>query len=75
MILSVLLFLGTEDVILIAVVVLLLFGGKKIPEVMKSLGKGIKSFKDGMDGIEQEIKDTKQHDTVKEAEKDKPSEK
>jgi sec-independent protein translocase protein TatA len=75
MILSVLLFLGTEDVILIAVVVLLLFGGKKIPEVMKSLGKGIKSFKDGMDGIEQEIKDTKQPDTVKEAEKDKPSEK
>ena len=43
--------LGTPEIILIAVVVLLLFGGKKIPELMSGLGKGVKSFKDGMNGI------------------------
>ena len=35
-----------------ALIVLLLFGGKKIPEMMKGMGKGVKSFKDGMNGIE-----------------------
>ncbi len=65
MTLTILLFLGTEDVILIAVVILLLFGGKKIPEVMKSLGKGVKSFKDGLNGFDQEIKDPKHPDTSK----------
>lgn len=44
--------LGTPEIILIALVVLLLFGGKKIPEMMKGLGKGVKSFKDGMNGVE-----------------------
>jgi len=43
-----LLFLGTWEIIVIVLVVLLLFGGKKIPELMKGLGKGVKSFKDGM---------------------------
>ena len=47
-----LLFLGTWEIILIVLVVLLLFGGKKIPELMKGVGKGVKSFKDGMNGIE-----------------------
>jgi len=47
-----LLFLGTWEIIIILLVVLLLFGGKKIPELMKGLGKGVKSFKDGMNGIE-----------------------
>ena len=43
------------EILLIALVVLLLFGGKKIPELMKGLGKGVKSFKDGMEGkFEQE---------------------
>lgn len=46
-----LLFLGTWEIILIVLVVLLLFGGKKIPELMKGLGKGVKSFKDGVNGI------------------------
>lgn len=45
--------LGTPEIILIALVVLLLFGGKKIPELMKGLGKGVKSFKDGMNGAEE----------------------
>jgi len=40
--------LGMQEVLIIALIVLLLFGGKKIPELMNGLGKGIKSFKDGM---------------------------
>ncbi len=47
--------LGTTELLLIALVVLLLFGGKKIPELMKGLGKGVKSFKDGMTGLEEEM--------------------
>ena len=47
--------LGLPEILLIARVVLLLFGGKKIPELMKGLGKGVKSFKDGVNGIENEI--------------------
>lgn len=47
--------LGAGEIIIIALVVLLLFGGKKIPELMKGLGKGVKSFKDGMNDIEKEI--------------------
>ena len=48
--------LGNSELLLVALVVLLLFGGKKIPELMKGLGKGVKSFKDGMDGFEEELK-------------------
>ncbi len=48
--------LGTGEVVVIAMVVLLLFGGKKIPELMKGLGKGVKSFKDGVKGLEEDIK-------------------
>ena len=44
--------LGTQEILIIALVVLLLFGGKKIPELMKGMGKGVKSFKDGLNGIE-----------------------
>lgn len=43
---------GTREIIFIAIVVLLLFGGKKIPEFMRGLGKGVKSFKDGMNGAD-----------------------
>ncbi len=46
--------LGTGEIIVILIVVLLLFGGKKIPELMKGLGKGVRSFKDGMKGIDDE---------------------
>lgn len=42
--------LGTQELLLIAFIFLLLFGAKKIPELMKGLGKGVKSFKEGMDG-------------------------
>lgn len=44
--------LGLQEVLVIAFVILLLFGGKKIPELMKGLGKGVKNFKDGMEGKE-----------------------
>lgn len=44
--------LGMQEVLLIALVVLLFFGGKKIPELMKGLGKGVRSFKDGLNEIE-----------------------
>lgn len=50
--------LGTQEILVIAFIVLLLFGGKKIPELMKGLGKGVKSFKDGMKDVENDIKDS-----------------
>ena len=46
--------IGTQEIILIVLVVLLLFGGKKIPELMKGLGKGIKEFNNGKDGVDEE---------------------
>ena len=47
--------LGTGELVVIALVVLLLFGGKKIPELMKGLGKGVQSFKEGMNEVKDEI--------------------
>ncbi len=47
--------LGTPEIILIVLVVLLLFGGKKIPELMRGLGKGVKSFRDGVNGVADEM--------------------
>ena len=47
--------IGPWQVVIIALVILLLFGGKKIPELMKGLGKGVKSFKEGMNEIEEQI--------------------
>lgn len=49
--------LGMQEVLLIALVVLLFFGGKKIPELMKGLGKGVRSFKEGMNNIEKETEE------------------
>ena len=48
--------LGTGEIIIIAIIILLLFGGKKIPELMKGIGKGVRNFKDGVKGIEDDIK-------------------
>lgn len=47
--------IGMQELLFIALLILLLFGGKKIPELMKGLGKGVKSFKDGVNGIEDSI--------------------
>ncbi len=49
--------LGTPELVIIAIVVLLLFGGKKIPELMKGVGKGVRSFKKGLN--EDDPEDTK----------------
>ncbi len=43
-----------QEILVIALIVLLLFGGKKIPELMKGIGKGVRSFKDGVNGIEKD---------------------
>ncbi|NMB37148.1 MAG: twin-arginine translocase TatA/TatE family subunit [Bacteroidales bacterium] len=47
---------GWQEILIIAFIVLLLFGGKKIPELMKGLGKGVRSFKEGMKDVEDEVK-------------------
>lgn len=47
--------LGAPEIIIIALVILLLFGGKKIPELMKGLGKGVKSYRDGLNGLTEDI--------------------
>jgi sec-independent protein translocase protein TatA len=47
--------IGSGEIIIIALVVLLLFGGRKIPELMRGIGKGIRSFKDGMNEVKEEI--------------------
>ncbi len=44
--------IGTQEIIFIVLIVLLFFGGKKIPELMKGVGKGVRSFKDAMNGID-----------------------
>ncbi len=46
---------GMQELLFIGLIILLLFGGKKIPELMKGLGKGIKSFKDGVNEIEETV--------------------
>lgn len=51
-----LLFVGGHEIFFIVLLVLLLFGGKKIPELMKGVGKGVKSFRDGMEGVADEEK-------------------
>ena len=57
--------IGTQELLVIAIIVLLLFGGKKIPELMKGLGKGVKSFKDGMKGLDDETDEKQDTDTLK----------
>lgn len=48
---------GAGEIIIVALVILLIFGGKKIPELMKGLGKGVKSFKEGMNEVENKIEE------------------
>lgn len=51
----VLLFIGTTEIIVIGGIALLIFGGKKLPELMRGLGKGVKEFKEGMKDVKEEI--------------------
>ena len=60
-----LLFLGTTEIIIIAAVILLLFGGAKLPELMRGLGKGIREFKDASREVKKEIND-EQNDKTEE---------
>ena len=58
--------LGTGELILIALVVLLFFGAKRIPELMRGMGKGVKSFKEGLNDIEKQIKEPVSNDEKQE---------
>ncbi|MDE5794278.1 MAG: twin-arginine translocase TatA/TatE family subunit [Muribaculaceae bacterium] len=57
--------LGISEILVIALVVLLFFGGKKIPELMKGLGKGVRSFKDGMKEVESGLNDADKEEVKK----------
>ena len=57
-----LLTIGTTEIIIILILVLLLFGGRKIPELMKGLGKGVKNFKDGMNGVDEDLNGKKEQE-------------
>lgn len=57
--------IGTQEILFIVLVVMLFFGGKKIPELMKGIGKGIRSFKEGMNGIEKSIEFSETEDKPK----------
>lgn len=56
--------IGTQEIIFIVLIVMLFFGGKKIPELMKGLGKGVRSFKEGVKGVENDL-DIKDDNPVK----------
>lgn len=50
--------LGTNEIIIILVIVLLMFGGKKIPELMRGLGRGVREFNDAKSNVKKEIEDS-----------------
>ena len=52
--------IGTQEFLFLALIILLLFGGKKIPELMKGIGKGVRSLKEGMNEVEDNLKETDQ---------------
>ena len=60
--------IGGQEILIILVIVLVLFGGRKIPELMKGMGKGVRSFKEGMDEVKSEMEKPLE-DAVKDAEK------
>ncbi len=72
---SQILFIGTTELLLICGLALLLFGGKKLPEMMKGLGQGVQSFKKGMkEPIEEDTEEVEpQQENVEEEKKDKPT--
>ncbi len=61
--------LGTGELLLIAFIVLLLFGAKKIPELMRGVGKGVRSFKEGLNEVKDEIEKTGEADKSNNSEK------
>ena len=61
--------LGVQEILFVTLIILLFFGGKKIPELMKGIGKGVKSFKEGLSEVEKDVKEPV--DNVKSVEDDK----
>lgn len=57
---------GWQEILLIALIVLLLFGGKKIPELMKGLGKGVRSFKEGINSVKEDLENVDEKEGDKE---------
>lgn len=69
-----LLMIGAPEIIFIVLIVLLLFGGKKIPELMKGMGKGVKMFKQGMNEIEEEVKRPSENQPLQQPTEQQPKE-
>jgi sec-independent protein translocase protein TatA len=61
--------IGAQEIILIVLAILLLFGGKKIPELMRGLGKGVKEYKNAVNSVEDEIKSATSSDEAKKDDK------
>lgn len=66
----ILLFIGTTEIIVIGAIALLFFGGRKLPELMRGLGKGVKEFKDGMHDVKEEITGDKPEEEVPDEKKE-----
>ncbi|MDD5819807.1 MAG: twin-arginine translocase TatA/TatE family subunit [Candidatus Cryptobacteroides sp.] len=62
------LMIGWWEIVLIALIVLLFFGGKKVPELMKGLGKGVRSFKEGLNEVDKSIEQKSDSDSEKKSE-------
>ncbi len=67
--------LGTPEIVLIVLLFLLLFGAKRIPELMKNMGKGVKSFKEGMKEVQKEINTPDESDAKEPAPESEPESK
>ena len=63
--------IGGTEIIVILLVVLILFGGKKIPELMRGLGKGVKEYKDAVNGVEEEVRKTAKADESRDDKQEK----
>lgn len=65
--------LGTQEIIIIAIIILILFGGKRIPELMKGLGKGVRYFKDSVNGVDAPEEQHPSKDKPAETQHDEPT--
>lgn len=70
----VLLFIGTTEIIVIGGIALLIFGGKKLPELMRGLGKGVKEFKEGMNEVKEDINNEEQPQREEQKKEETPQE-
>lgn len=70
----ILLFIGTTEIIVIGAIALLFFGGRKLPELMRGLGKGVKEFKDGMHEVKEEITGDKPEEETPTEQEQQPQE-